>query len=98
MSRLYRRRGVQVFIFKDDDLFTGGERQRQWVRDFAAALRGSELAGRAIWRISTRVDEVDPGMLRDLMSAGLRALYLGIESGCGSGLRTCGKSFGEVTS
>jgi radical SAM superfamily enzyme YgiQ (UPF0313 family) len=94
MEALHRGQGVRVFIFKDDDLATRGARAREWIGGFANELRRRGLDRAVAWRISCRVDDLDPEALRMLREVGLTWVYLGIESGSEQGLRTLNKRFG----
>jgi len=94
MEALHRDRGVRVFVFKDDDLATRGARARAWIEAFADEVRRRGLGRRIAWRISCRVDDLDPAALRTLREVGLTWVYLGIESGSEQGLRTLNKRFG----
>ena len=93
MESLFRKNGVRVFIFKDDDLATRGTRARAWIEAFAGELEARGLAPRIAWRISCRVDDLDVPLLRRLQRVGLTWVYLGIESGSDQGLRTFNKRF-----
>jgi anaerobic magnesium-protoporphyrin IX monomethyl ester cyclase len=93
MESLFREKGVRVFIFKDDDLATRGATARAWIEKFAHALEARELAGRIAWRISCRVDDLEPELLRRLQRVGLTWVYLGIESGSDQGLQTFNKRY-----
>ena len=93
MEVLFRDHGIRVFIFKDDDLATRGARAKAWIEAFAAELVSRRLAGRIAWRISCRVDDVDPSLLKRLRGVGLTWVYLGIESGSDQGLRTFNKRY-----
>ena len=90
MKQLFAR-GARIFRFNDDDFGMKGPSQQRWIEAFANELERNGLAGRILWRISCRVDEVDATQLQRLKDVGLRFLYLGIESGCDEGLNTCNK-------
>ncbi|MGB9175951.1 MAG: radical SAM protein [Methanoregula sp.] len=94
LSELYTK-GVRIFNFRDDDFSMKGKPRQQWIQEFASGLAEKGLSDEILWRISCRVDEVDPGWMRHLMDAGLGFLYLGIESGCEQGLKTCNKHYSE---
>jgi anaerobic magnesium-protoporphyrin IX monomethyl ester cyclase len=93
MQRLYDDHGVRIFIFKDDDLCTRGRRHREWIHDFARELRTSSLASKVVWRISCRVDDVDYDLLSELREVGLRFLYIGVESGNDTSLKSFNKHY-----
>jgi len=85
--------GTRIFIFKDDDFGLTGRNRRQWIERLVHCLEEACLADEILWRISCRIDEVDAEMLEKLMGAGLGYIYLGIESGCDQGLKTCNKHY-----
>jgi radical SAM superfamily enzyme YgiQ (UPF0313 family) len=93
MERLFRDRGVRLFIFEDDDLFMRGHRQRQWINDWVWALRDRGIADRILWRVSCRVDDIDAQPIARMMEAGLISVYLGIEAGNAEGLRVFNKHY-----
>ena len=93
MRRLFDDHGVRIFIFKDDDLCTRGRRHREWIHNFARELRTSGLAGKVVWRISCRVDDVDFDLLAKLREVGLRFLYMGVESGNNTSLKSFNKQY-----
>jgi anaerobic magnesium-protoporphyrin IX monomethyl ester cyclase len=92
MEQLYAQ-GTKIFSFKDDDLGTRTREQRRWIETFASELEKRGLAGDILWRISCRIDEVDPGLLSRLAQVGLHTVYLGIESGSEQGLKIANKHY-----
>jgi anaerobic magnesium-protoporphyrin IX monomethyl ester cyclase len=92
MAELYSR-GVRVFTFKDDDLGMQTDQQKSWVSDFARELKKRKFSKDILWRISCRIDDVDPGFLEPLQDVGLQTVYLGIESGSERGLATANKKY-----
>ena len=58
---------------------------------FCAALDGEGLTGKIGWKISCRVDDIEPGIMARCRDRGLLAVYLGVESGNGAGLATLNK-------
>lgn len=93
MEILYRERGIRIFVFQDDDLYMRGP-YRKWVEDFLRELESKDLAGRILWRISCRIDDLVPDLILKLKAAGLASVYLGIESGNDQGLGTFNKHYG----
>jgi len=62
-----------------DDLFVNkSRRSQQWATDFAAALR-RQVPG-ITYMIDCRIDSVGRETFRELMSAGLRRVFIGIET------------------
>jgi len=91
MRTLHDENGVSIFLFQDDDFPVWGPFGRRWIAQFIDALRAEELYGRVIWKISCRSDEVQPELFARMRDAGLYVVYLGIESGNETGLRTLNK-------
>jgi radical SAM superfamily enzyme YgiQ (UPF0313 family) len=91
MAHLHRRQGVTVFLFQDDDFAMRTPAQRAWLREFLDGLDRAELSGRIGWKISCRVDDLDPSLLARCRERGLLAAYLGVESGSAAGLLTLRK-------
>jgi anaerobic magnesium-protoporphyrin IX monomethyl ester cyclase len=90
MRRLYEDRGATIFLFLDDDFPLFGP-WRRWAHEFLDELERQQLAGRVIWKISARADSVDADLFSALRDAGLHVVYMGLESGSASGLRTLNK-------
>ena len=86
IQELFDSRGARIYQFQDDDFPVWGAWGRRWVGDFADALARRGLEGEVIWKISCRVDEVEPELFAALRDAGLYLVYLGIESGTEAGL------------
>lgn len=93
MELLFHQRGMRIFIFEDDDLFMRGRTQREWIDDFVQELKQRGLTNQIIWRVSCRVDDIDPEPIRKMMQAGLKSVYIGIESGNNQGLETFNKHY-----
>jgi anaerobic magnesium-protoporphyrin IX monomethyl ester cyclase len=85
--------GIRYFSFKDDDLGTKNSPQKKWIEDFCQEIRNKGLADKILWRISTRVDEVDADLFSKLKEVGLGFLYLGIESGSDQDLKIYNKGY-----
>jgi anaerobic magnesium-protoporphyrin IX monomethyl ester cyclase len=92
LEQLYKKK-VKIFKFVDDDLGMKSKAQKDWIYDFAHELGQRKLGDNILWRISSRVDELDLECLRILKEVGLKHVYLGIESGSDQGLITCNKHF-----
>lgn len=92
MKHLYDTHGARVFLFQDDDFALRGIRVERWVRAFLRALDANGLSGNIAWKISSRVDDIaDAQLLAECRQRGLVAVYLGIESGSDTGLKTLNK-------
>jgi anaerobic magnesium-protoporphyrin IX monomethyl ester cyclase len=91
MLVLYEEKGVRYFSFQDDDFAARTQQQRIWLETFLNALAQAGLSDRIRWKISCRVDDLEPAILERMMKHGLMAVYLGVESGNETGLRTLNK-------
>jgi radical SAM superfamily enzyme YgiQ (UPF0313 family) len=91
MRALYDRRGVRLFLFQDDDFAAKTAQQRAWVDRFLLALNAEELTGKIGWKISSRVDDIEPEIMARCRDRGLLVVYLGVESGNVQGLTTLNK-------
>jgi radical SAM superfamily enzyme YgiQ (UPF0313 family) len=91
MQSLYLQQGVRIFLFQDDDFAARTQQQRRWVEAFLSGLDAAGLTGRIAWKISCRVDDVEPELMAECRRRGLLAVYLGVESGNAEGLETLGK-------
>jgi len=87
------KNGIRIFKFVDDDLGMKTTSQHDWITEFAGELKRRHLAEEILWRISNRIDELDPDYLRMLEDVGLTFIYTGIESGSNQGLKTCNKNY-----
>jgi len=93
MEHLFHERGIRLFVFEDDDLFMRGRIQRQWIDDLVQELKQRGIADQILWRVSCRVDDVDPEPISRMMEAGLMSVYIGIESGNEQGLKIYNKHY-----
>jgi radical SAM superfamily enzyme YgiQ (UPF0313 family) len=91
MKSLYENRGVRLFLFQDDDFTTRSQTHRRWVTGFLGSLEAAGLSQKIGWKISCRVDDVDPDIMAQCLRHGLMVVYLGIESGNNQGLETLNK-------
>lgn len=91
MKSLYDSRGVQLFLFQDDDFAAKTPIQRRWVQNFLHFLKEAGLSKKIGWKISCRVDDIDPETMAQCRDQGLLVVYLGIESGNNQGLKTLNK-------
>ena len=91
MRYLFDARGVRLFLFQDDDFAAKTENQRDWLGRFLLALDRERLTGRIGWKISCRVDDIEPEIMTRCRDRGLLTVYLGVESGNASGLETLNK-------
>lgn len=91
MATLFNQSSVRFFSFQDDDFAAHTRQQRGWLQEFLKALDKAGLANQVRWKISCRVDDVQRGILEEMLSHGLIAVYLGVESGSELGLLTLNK-------
>jgi anaerobic magnesium-protoporphyrin IX monomethyl ester cyclase len=91
MRTLFNENHVRFFLFQDDDFAARTPRQREWLQEFLHILDTTEMAGQVRWKISCRVDDLDPLFLEIMIAHGLMGVYLGVESGSELGLRTLNK-------
>jgi radical SAM superfamily enzyme YgiQ (UPF0313 family) len=91
MRALFTDKGVRLFIFQDDDFAARSIRQQEWLAEFLAALARAGLTQQVRWKISCRVDDLEPKSLARMLDHGLAAVYLGVESGSETGLHTLNK-------
>jgi radical SAM superfamily enzyme YgiQ (UPF0313 family) len=91
MRALCDRRGVRLFLFQDDDFAAKTPLQRAWVERFLLALDAEGLSGKIGWKISCRVDDIEPEIMARCRDRGLLVVYLGVESGSVKGLETLNK-------
>ncbi|MBE6738346.1 MAG: radical SAM protein [Ruminococcaceae bacterium] len=75
MKRLYDKYGIKKFVF-DHDLFTASKKR---VFEFCRVLKESGLG--LEWSCSSRADTIDKETIEEMASAGMRSIYMGIESG-----------------
>ena len=81
MRACHEQRRTSIFLFQDDDFPVRGAFGRRWIDEFTRALDGEGWIGRTLWKISCRADEIDPELFAQMRTAGLYAVYLGLESG-----------------
>lgn len=92
MASLFKR-NVRIFKFVDDDFGMKSKQQNEWLNAFADELEDKGIANQILWRTSCRVDELELSNLNRMREVGMAYVYLGIESGCEQGLKTCNKRF-----
>lgn len=91
MHHLHHERGVNIFLFQDDDFPVYGKVWRQWTRSLIAELKQAGLVGRILFKLNCRADAVEPELFTELRDAGLFIVYMGLESGSDEGLETLNK-------
>ena len=91
MYLLFVQDDIRFFSFQDDDFAYLSPSQKKWIHSFLDELRRKNLGGKIKWKISCRADDFDLDTLVRMKEQGLSAVYLGIESGNISGLKTLNK-------
>jgi anaerobic magnesium-protoporphyrin IX monomethyl ester cyclase len=91
MRMLHETRGIEIFLFQDDDFPLFGAKWRAWAGELADELHATGLARKVIWKINCRADAVEAELLSRLRDAGLYMVYMGLESGTEEGLATLHK-------
>lgn len=75
LAHLNERYGIESFIFADDTLNI----DREWLKSLCAALSASGLG--LVWGCNIRANLADRAELEMMREAGLRKVFMGIESG-----------------
>lgn len=91
MSELYHQKDVRYFLFQDDDFANRSPSQRLWIRTFLEEIKRHNLSKKIHWKISCRVDDIERETFSLMKDHGLSYVYLGIESGNKTGLKTLNK-------
>jgi anaerobic magnesium-protoporphyrin IX monomethyl ester cyclase len=91
MYNLFSEHNVRFFSFQDDDFANRSKNQKEWLFLFLKELKDKGLSNKIRWKISCRVDDLDPMTLEFMLENGLLAVYLGVESGSNLGLQTLNK-------
>jgi radical SAM superfamily enzyme YgiQ (UPF0313 family) len=91
MYNLFTEHDIRFFSFQDDDFANRSQQQKEWLRLFIKELKNRGLSDKIRWKISCRVDDLDPGTLEMMLDNGLIAVYLGVESGNNLGLKALNK-------
>lgn len=75
MKQIHKEFGATKFLF-DHDLFTANKNK---VREFCKTLKAENLG--FVWACSSRADTIDKDLIDEMVSAGMKSMYLGIETG-----------------
>ncbi len=94
MRHLFHDRGVDLFLFQDDDFLATGSRARNWAGDLSDRIADSDIGGRVSWKMSCRSDELRPDIIARMLRGGLTHVYMGVESGDAQGLKNMNKLMG----
>ena len=79
LQEIVERYGRRPFFFVDDQFMGGGKRGRDFARDFGRELLARDLG--VAFSVETRADTVDRESFELLKRAGLKLVFMGIESG-----------------
>lgn len=91
MEMLFHKKKCPVFLFIDDDFPVEPQDDPEWVRRFCNELEKRGLRNKIIWNIACRADEVEEERFAFMKDHGLFLVFLGIEDGTDSGLKTLNK-------
>jgi anaerobic magnesium-protoporphyrin IX monomethyl ester cyclase len=83
---LHDKYDCSVFLFEDDDFPFKTNNGSDWIEKFCKELKRKKLAGKIMWKINCRCDEVDYNSFAMMKSHGLYLVFLGIDDGTDSGL------------
>lgn len=89
MQQLYEQYATRLFSFIDETVVGPGEQGRRRLQELAALIRESGMA--CGFFMTVRADQVERDLFRELKSAGLRKVEIGIESMAPSQLKRYGK-------
>jgi anaerobic magnesium-protoporphyrin IX monomethyl ester cyclase len=91
MEILYNTKKCPVFLFIDDDFPVNPKNDPEWVKRFCNELKARGLRNKIIWNIACRADEVEEEIFAFMKENGLFLVFLGIEDGTDTGLKTLNK-------
>lgn len=91
MTYLWREKGVRVILWQDDEFLGGGKLGVKWAHELVTECIKRGLHRELRWKISCRPDSVTYENLTPLVEAGMRHVYLGVESGDRQSLRHLNK-------
>ena len=91
MVQLHEENEVSIFLFQDDDFPVKSRSHPDWIIQFCTSLSDTYLAGKIMWKINCRPDEIDRESFELMRQHGLFRVYLGIEDGTDSGLKAMNK-------
>lgn len=97
MEYLHKKKNCSVFIFQDDDFPVRVAGKTVWIQRFCDELDRRKLAGKIMWKINCRPDEIDEESFIMMRRSGLFLVFLGIEDGTDEGLKKLNKKM-SVTS
>ncbi|MFZ0282751.1 MAG: radical SAM protein [Bacteroidales bacterium] len=86
MDFLFRKKDCSVFLFEDDDFPINGKEGDAWIDRFCKELEHNKLAGKIIWKINCRPDEIEFNRFKLMKNHGLYLVFLGIDDGTNDGL------------
>lgn len=89
---LHRQKDCSVFLFDDDDFPVKTENGPEWINDFCSELKSRKLAGKILWKINCRPDEIERDIFRMMKNHGLYLVFLGIDDGTDEGLARLNKN------
>lgn len=78
--KLLYAKGVRKFKIVDDLFMDPSAKSQRWVKEFCARIRAEKLDDLNLW-LQVRAVCVNEEIFRELLSIGLRKVFLGLESG-----------------
>ncbi len=98
MGGLWRERDVRIFVFHDDDFFSGDhEADLERIVALRHAMANVQLPPVALV-VKARPDDLSEALLLELREAGLVRLFLGIETHAAPGLKALGRQLSPQAS
>lgn len=88
MEFLYREKACRVFLFQDDDFPL---KNPDWIKIFCSELKKRNLAGKILWKINCRPDEIEFESFALMKENGLFLVFTGLEDGTEEGLKRMNK-------
>ena len=98
MYRLNTEKRCSVFLFQDDDSPVRTEDGNIWMRSFCLELDRKGLAGKVIWKINCRPDEIDEDTFALMKQHGLFLIFIGLDDGTDEGLTRLNKKMTVASS
>ncbi len=86
MCQMYIGQRCSVFLFQDDDFPVRTPGADSWVKSFCTELVRKGIAGKVIWKINCRPDEIDRDTFLFMKKHGLFLVFIGLEDGTDEGL------------
>lgn len=92
MEFLFRKKDCRIFLFQDDDFPLKNLSDPFWIKRFCSELGNRKLAGKILWKINCRPDEIEPESFALMKENGLFLVFTGLEDGTPEGLKRMNKN------